>query len=74
MIYGSMSTGLALAQSDVDIAIRGLEITSKEQLLRHMQTLCNRLQEEPSILKCTFIQTARVPVIKLVYKGPRSRW
>ncbi len=62
-----MGTGLAVDQSDVDIAICGMKKAPDPAApLAHMSKLSTRLQAEKFVLKCTFIQTARVPVIKIV--------
>ena len=65
-IYGSMATGFALDSSDVDICLSGLPISTKQQLKEYMDILTINLLSQPFASKCQFIQTARVPVIKIV--------
>ncbi len=65
-MYGSMATGLALEGSDVDVAIAGLPIYNREQLLACMQMLYYALERQDFVLECKLIPAATVPVIKLV--------
>lgn len=66
-LYGSMASGLAIEQSDVDLAVVGLDLNgSKELQLQLMKKLCDNLEffmKTYSTIK--FIDTATVPVIKL---------
>lgn len=66
-MYGSMASGLAIEQSDVDLAVVGLDLQgSKEVLLREMGKLNEQLDvfmKSKSSIK--FIDTATVPVIKM---------
>ena len=65
-MYGSMATGLALETSDLDIAIRGIEIYTKEKLISCMNSFCNQIEKCAYVEQCKCIATARVPVIKMV--------
>jgi len=67
VIYGSMATGLALEQSDLDIAIFGLKIIKYEELIYYIDLLEKQLKIQNFIISCESIKTARVPVIKLVF-------
>ena len=61
-----MATGLALGSSDLDIAIRGANITSKEKLVSYISKLCEELQKQKYVKECKSIVTASVPLIKMV--------
>lgn len=65
-MYGSMSTGLALEISDVDIALQSLSIDSKEKHKDMIIKFSVELAKLPYVEDCQYILTARVPVIKLV--------
>jgi DNA polymerase sigma len=66
-MYGSMASGLAIEQSDVDLAVVGLDLQgNKEVHIKEMRKLCEQLDlfmKSKSSLK--FIETATIPVIKL---------
>lgn len=66
-LYGSMASGLAIEQSDVDLAVVGLDLKGNKDLQIHlMKKLCDNLElfmKTYSTIK--FIDTATVPVIKL---------
>ena len=66
LVYGSMATGLAVDGSDVDIAIRNLKLSSKEQCLEALVKLHTSFVELPYVTECNVIKTAKVPVIKIV--------
>lgn len=65
--YGSMASGLAIEQSDVDLAVVGLDFQGNREIqIKEMHKLCDQLNlfmKTKSSLK--FIDTATVPVIKL---------
>eukprot|EP00826_Nyctotherus_ovalis_P047327 TRINITY_DN542_c0_g5_i2.p1 TRINITY_DN542_c0_g5~~TRINITY_DN542_c0_g5_i2.p1 ORF type:complete len:440 (+),score=110.49 TRINITY_DN542_c0_g5_i2:320-1639(+) len=65
-MYGSLATELALETSDADIAICGLRIYSKAELVQRMIVLNEALKEKAFVESSQLIETARVPVIKLV--------
>lgn len=67
-VYGSAATGLALENSDVDIAICGLKC-DKEMLPFHMEALGIALKEKALVTECQVIESATVPVIKTVYQS-----
>jgi DNA polymerase sigma len=80
-IFGSMATELAIETSDVDLVVTGINQAShhghgyrhehqgKHQLLRMMQILNDNLttlKDEKKIESIKFLQSASVPIIKLV--------
>jgi predicted nucleotidyltransferase len=62
-----MASRLAIEESDVDLAVVGLDLKgSKETLIEEMRKLCDQLEiflKSKDSMK--FIETATVPVIKL---------
>ena len=69
LVYGSVSTGLALEGSDMDIVFRGLEISSREQLEKEYANIKLYLEKTyPCITYIKLILTAKVPIMKLVIK------
>ncbi|CDW72233.1 UNKNOWN [Stylonychia lemnae] len=68
-MYGSMASKLAIEQSDVDLAVVGLEFQGIRELqIKEMRVLFERLQESLKYLKKSsilFIESATIPVIKL---------
>jgi len=66
-MYGSLATGLSLETSDADIAVCGLKIPTKSDMVTFMYTLSENLKTNKIIENCQVIETARVPVIKLVF-------
>ena len=67
VLYGSMTTGLVYESSDLDLAICGLPLIEKEDLLYCIDQLADKLKEDASVISYQSISTARVPIIKLVY-------
>ncbi len=65
-VYGSMATGLALETSDLDLAVCGLRVLDKGELLTALQKIRAALAGKDFLAECQVIETARVPVIKLV--------
>ena len=62
-----MATGLAFEGSDLDLAIFGIHINSREMLSECIYKFSKELQSLPFVNLCESIATARVPVIKLVF-------
>ena len=61
-----MATGLAYENSDLDLAIYGLNIKTKEELAISIQKLAKEFETLPYVTSCQPIATARIPIIKLV--------
>lgn len=61
--FGSRASGLALASSDLDVAVG--EAAECYSVLQGLYTLSARLQTEPWVVSLTVIDTASVPLIKL---------
>jgi len=67
-MYGSMANGLAIEQSDVDLAVVGLDLQGDLNLhLKEMRRLSDQLScfMKNNLTSIKFIETASVPVIKL---------
>lgn len=65
-LYGSVATGLALDESDIDITLGNITAISLEDYMNNFLTFGKHLKELPFIKNSKIIPTARVPVIKLV--------
>ena len=65
-LFGSLATGLGLETSDMDLAIMGLNISDREVMVMKMHTLSTLLLETNYFQEVKPIETASVPVIKLV--------
>ena len=63
-VFGSLKTGLALEQSDMDMAVRGLDISDRTTLIEDMHTLTQALDAWDLVEKLVSIETASIPVIK----------
>lgn len=61
--FGSRASGLALASSDLDVAVGGA--AECYTLLPALYTLSGRLQTESWVVSVTVLDTASVPLIKL---------
>ncbi len=66
ILYGSVATGLALEDSDVDITLNGVVAETNDQYMDNLVKLGDSLKTLPFVEGCKVITTARVPVIKLV--------
>ena len=67
IMYGSMASGLAIDSSDVDLAITGLCFKgTRERQLSYMRTLYEKLEFIKTKQSIKFIESAKIPVIKLV--------
>lgn len=66
-MYGSMASKLAIEQSDVDLAVVGLDFKGQRDLqIKEMRGLCDQLELfMKSMSSLQFIDSATVPVIKL---------
>ena len=65
-IYGSHSTGLALESSDIDLAIIGLSVNSKEEMMIFMDKISERFKSSEIILDIKKIKEAKIPIITIV--------
>lgn len=65
-LYGSVATGLALEDSDVDIALENISAATNEKYIENLIVLGESFKAQAFVKDCKTIPTARVPVIKLV--------
>lgn len=61
-----MSTSLACACSDLDLAVRGLPLSNSTDVIAHFERLKEGLLANSLITQIHPIPAARVPLIKLV--------
>ena len=73
-IFGSCSTGLALADSDIDIAINSLILNCfcypylcvRDRIILALDSIQNIVINQKSIISIKLIKTASIPILKLV--------
>lgn len=66
-IYGSMASGLAIDSSDIDLAVIGLNFRGdRDKHVIEMGLLKEKLEHLKSVDSIKFIESATIPVIKLV--------
>ena len=65
-MFGSLSTGLALESSDMDLAITDLKIDDRYIMIAEMEKIAIVLQNWDCLTSFKFIDTASIPVIKMV--------
>jgi len=65
-LFGSLITGLALESSDMDLAIQGLYIPDREDMIDKLELMAEEIQKWQCIKKMKAISTASIPVIKVV--------
>jgi predicted nucleotidyltransferase len=65
-LYGSAATCLALEDSDVDITLLSLDVSTSDEYMESIEKFGNKLKEQKFVIECKVIAAARVPVIKLV--------
>lgn len=65
-LFGSLITGLALESSDMDVAVTGLYIEDRYAVVCELQKLASALQDWKCLESFKCIETASIPVIKLV--------
>lgn len=63
-IFGSLMSGLALETSDMDLAVTGLKIDSREDMIDDLLSLGSMVQKWTLIKDYKAIETASIPVIK----------
>lgn len=63
-VFGSLMTGLALESSDMDIAVTGLRIDDREDMIDDLNALGDQVQKWSLIKDYKSIETASIPVIK----------
>ena len=64
-MYGSMASGLAIEQSDVDLAVVGLDLQGDKDIqIREMRRLCDQLDcfMKSKLTSLKFIETASVNI------------
>lgn len=64
-IYGSYATGLAIESSDIDLAILGVDLHSRQLVQTACIQLASALKQLPFVVSVNAIITAKIPVIKL---------
>ena len=63
-VFGSLMTGLALETSDMDLAVTGLKIDGREDMIDDLLSLGSQVQKWALIKDYKAIETASIPVIK----------
>ena len=69
-LFGSLITGLALESSDMDLAVTGLRIEDRFIMIDDLNKLANGLKDWKCLQSFKSIETASIPVIKMV----RTSW
>jgi DNA polymerase sigma len=65
-LFGSLITGLALESSDMDLAVTGLQIDDRYVMVEDLQKLSGALHDWKCLESFKSIETASIPVIKMV--------
>ena len=65
-LFGSLVTGLALESSDMDLAVTNLHIADRYQMIEDLKNLWYGLKSWRCLETCKAIETASIPVIKMV--------
>ena len=65
-LFGSLETGLALESSDMDIAVTGMMIPDRYDMIQKLKALGAKLKAWKYVKSHKVIDTASIPVIKLV--------
>lgn len=65
-LYGSVATGLALQDSDIDIVLNNVVALSAEEYISNLLKLGDYFRGQEFVKTASTITTARAPVIKLV--------
>lgn len=61
-----MATKLACEHSDLDLAVCGLPIKTRDDLDLYLLRVSEKLEADSMVISCTSIPTARVPLISAV--------
>jgi DNA polymerase sigma len=72
-LFGSLVTGLALESSDMDLAISGLNIPDREDMIEKLTMMADAIEKWPYKKKLKAITTASIPVIKVDIDIDRMR-
>mmetsp|Transcript_18433 Transcript_18433/g.18407 ORF Transcript_18433/g.18407 Transcript_18433/m.18407 type:complete len:156 (-) Transcript_18433:333-800(-) len=64
-LFGSYGSGLALDDSDIDLAITNVGLFDRPSIQQACAQLGDSLMYTPWVSKCTAITTATIPVVKL---------
>jgi len=67
ILYGSVASGLALEDSDVDITLINISVSSNDEYMSNLLNFGESFKSLAFVQDCKVITTARVPVIKLVF-------
>jgi len=63
-VFGSLMTGLALESSDMDIAVTGMRIDSRDDMVDDLHALADQVQKWDLIQDFKSHEKASIPVIK----------
>lgn len=64
-MFGSLSTGIALESSDMDLVITGLKIQDRDDVISHIRILTEFFNKSYYFKNVNAIESASFPVIKL---------
>lgn len=65
-VFGSLMTGLALETSDMDIAVTGMRIDSRDDMVDDLHSLGDQVQKWSLIHDFKKHEKASIPVIKAI--------
>ena len=65
-VFGSLMTGLALETSDMDIAVTGMRIDSRDDMIDDLNLLADQIQMWGLIRDFKKHEKASIPVIKAI--------
>mmetsp|Transcript_17072 Transcript_17072/g.16766 ORF Transcript_17072/g.16766 Transcript_17072/m.16766 type:complete len:477 (-) Transcript_17072:43-1473(-) len=63
--FGSLTTGLALESSDLDLVVTGLKIEDRDDVVEHIRILTTYFNQSEYFRKVNAIEGASFPIIKL---------
>eukprot|EP00344_Euplotes_crassus_P008154 CAMPEP_0197001480 /NCGR_PEP_ID=MMETSP1380-20130617/6171_1 /TAXON_ID=5936 /ORGANISM="Euplotes crassus, Strain CT5" /LENGTH=275 /DNA_ID=CAMNT_0042419165 /DNA_START=110 /DNA_END=934 /DNA_ORIENTATION=+ len=64
-MFGSLTTGLALESSDMDLVITGLKIQDRDDVIAHIRILQSYFKKFEYFTKVNSLESASFPIIKL---------